>query len=388
MSGGSVEPDLCASLPPVYDPKMEHSTLARIRPSLRACVALALLGLLSVSTAPAHDVVAELTRVASELVATVETSPARIPMQLSYSLEDPQRRVVDCCPAMVGAERPGLTYGLMPLDQRRATHAVLRTFLSDGGYLLVHAIRGLEDTLRTTATGVGLVRMSDAYRVQLFGTPANDSAWGFKFEGHHLSVNTTVADGQFRGTPLFLGANPAEVRAGPHAGVRVLATQQDVARDLVLSLSAAQRSTAIVGDRSDGGGLQPGPLPDVPAIRGLSASRMEPAQRVRLKTLIASFANVFRPEIARAELDRVEAAGLETLVFEWRGSTDPGMPYSYRIQGSTVLIEVDVIEDEPGAGANHVHAQWRDPQRDFGDDLIGEHLERDHADRPDDPRRP
>lgn len=376
-----------------------RSCIAGPGPALAVTLAIAV-ALLVPGTSDAHDgadgsdprpvahhatrsdvdpVVADLAREAQALVATVEAHPGPLPMQLTYPFDTAQRTVVDFFPMLARSERPGLTYGLMPLEQRRAAHGVLRALLSDSGYLKVHAIRGLEDALRDGSSEFPLMRMSDAYRVQLFGAPAETATWGFKYEGHHLSVNATVADGQLRTTPLFLGANPAEVRTGPQAGVRVLGAHEDGVRRLLESLTAEQLEDALVEDWSERDGIQPGPLPDPPAPAGLSASRMTTAQRRELVAVIATFAHTFRHEVARAEMERVEAAGLDAVRFQWRGSTEPGKPHSVRIQGPSVLIEIDVIEDQPGAGANHVHAQWRDPARDFGRDLIGEHVARDHG---------
>ena len=50
--------------------------------------------------------------------------------------------------------------------------------------------------------------------------------------------------------PSFFGANPAEVREGPRAGLRVLAAEEDLGRDLVSSLDPEQRKIAIVEEKS------------------------------------------------------------------------------------------------------------------------------------------
>jgi hypothetical protein len=115
---------------------------------------------------------------------------------------------------------------------------------------------------------------------------------------------------------------------------------------------------------------------------GIAASALDAAQRATLDALIASYARHLRADFADEELARIAAAGPETLRFAWFGSTEPGEPHAYRVQGPTVLIEFDLIRDRPGP-ANHVHCQWRDPERDFGLDLLREHEAQEHESRED-----
>jgi hypothetical protein len=199
-----------------------------------------------------------------------------------------------------------------------------------------------------------------------------------KFEGHHLSINVTLEGESFRGTPLFLGANPAEVRQGPRAGLRVLGAHEDLARRLLASFSDDQRARALDAEGAFRNTINPGRLADVTAPEGLRAAEMSSIQRAMLLEVVARYANTLRPSFAHEELARIEAAGQEQLHFLWQGSTTPDERHYYRIQGPTILIEYDVIADTPDGPANHVHALWRDPERDFGDDLLREHLEAAH----------
>ena len=72
----------------------------------------------------------------------------------------------------------------------------------------------------------------------VFGEPAEKGAWGWRVEGHHLSLNFTIKDGQLlRATPAFMGSNPGEIRQGPLTGLRVLAVEEEMGRELVKSLT-------------------------------------------------------------------------------------------------------------------------------------------------------
>lgn len=324
------------------------------------------------------DVHADATRAARALVRAFEEDRVKERPVLLLELDDPRRRALDFFPLAWSREARGLRLGAMTLDERRATHELLRGLLSEEGYLRVQAIRSLETRLRVVEGDTRGVRDPDLYVVRLYGRPSTEAPWGVQVEGHHLSLNATLADGEVRATPLFLGANPAEVRGGPDAGLRVLGTQRELARALLDALDEAQRAKAVVGERAVPA-LAPGALPAPTEPTGLAAAEMDEAQRALLVQLVASYAGHLRAALAADELRRMEAAGVERLRFLWIGGTAPGAPHTYVVAGPTVLIQMDAIENARGDGANHLHALWRDPERDFGADLLARHYAEEHA---------
>jgi hypothetical protein len=188
-----------------------------------------------------------------------------------------------------------------------------------------------------------------------------------------VSLNFTIApDGAVAVTPAFLGANPAEVRTGERAGQRVLAAEEDLARDLLGSLSASQRSVAMIAETAPGDILaMPGrALSDIDES-GLSASEMTPEQTALLRRLLAVYTGNLRMDLEAEQVARMEAAGLGTVRFAWAGSEEKGRPHYYRLSGPTFVIEYDNTQN----GANHVHTVWRDRTRDFGRDLLKEHYD-------------
>lgn len=188
-------------------------------------------------------------------------------------------------------------------------------------------------------------------------------------EGHHVSLHLTVAKGRIASsTPTFLGANPAEVRAGPRRGERVLRAEEDHARALLDALTPAQRREAVVstgtyGDIVTRNGSRVEPLEQA----GVAYAALAPAQRQQLLGLIELHASTMKQPLAAARLDRIRAAGLDGIRFAWVGSTERGRGHYYRIQGPTFLIEFD------NSGGNHVHTVWRDFAGDFGRDVLREH---------------
>ena len=315
---------------------------------------------------------------AKELIEAATANPSFVRHEFQHAFDDPRRRTIDFFPLVARKDQRGLRLGLMGMEQRRATHRLLRGVLSEEGYLRAQAIRGLESTLRESVVNSSYTRVPDAYTVQFFGEPRLDAPWAFKFEGHHLSVNATLVDGRFRGTPLFLGVNPAEVHTGPDAGLRVLAPQEDLARALLHRLTDEQRARAVVPAYDPKLAIPLGALVDPDRETGLSANEMTEAQQVLLVQLITSYARHLRPSFAEEELARLEAAGIGSLKFLWRGGTRPGEPFSYVVHGPTVVLQMDAVVDVPGQPANHLHALWRDPERDFGDDLLARHHREDH----------
>jgi hypothetical protein len=263
--------------------------------------------------------------------------------------------------------RPGMPLQEMSPAQREAAQNVLRSFLSGEGYLKVQSIIALEAVLRETERWDE--RDPERYWFLVFGEPGAESPWGVRVEGHHVSLHLAVIKGRFvSSTPTFLGANPAEVRAGPKKGTRALAAEEDAARALLDSLSAEQRREAIVdeapyGDIVSRNRSKADPLEN----RGMAYARLAPAQQKQLLALIEIYANTMKPKLAEERLARIRAAGLDGIRFAWAGPTARGRPYYYRVQGPTFLIELD------NSGGNHVHSVWRDFEGDFGRDLLREH---------------
>lgn len=269
--------------------------------------------------------------------------------------------------------RQGLPLKEMTLEQRRAAHDMLRTILSSRGYLKATSIMQLEEILMILENDNPPGRRDrELYYFSIFGAPSATEPWGWRLEGHHLSLNYTSTADELSVTPSFFGSNPAEVRTGPMAGLRVLGAEEDIARMLVSSLDPAQRARAIIMERA------PNDLVTTNSRRvdlgnpaGLPASEMTDAQRGILMTLIEEYAHNLRPELAEAHLQRIREAGVERLHFAWAGRIERGQPHYYRVHGPNVLFEYDNTQ----TNGNHIHSVWRDLENDFGDDLLRRHYQ-------------
>ncbi|MGQ0511754.1 MAG: DUF3500 domain-containing protein [Betaproteobacteria bacterium] len=268
--------------------------------------------------------------------------------------------------------RNGVAFKELDAKGREAIHALLRQALSASGYRKAVNIIELELVLRELET-FGLMRDPERYHLTIYGKPDRRAAWGWRFEGHHLSLNFTLAgDRMAVDTPSFFGANPAEVRKGPKKGLRVLAAEEDEARALLAMLSEEQRREAVFDSRSfgdivTGNAGKVDPLAPV----GIAASKFDDRQRAQLLKLVETYAMSFEPALAQARLARVREGGVETIHFGWAGAIERGKRHYYRIQGPLFLIEYDASQND----GNHIHTVWRDFNGDFGRDLLRLHYE-------------
>lgn len=270
-------------------------------------------------------------------------------------------------------ERKGVTFKEMSEPQRALAHALLETGLSARGHLAATAIMALEKVLVVMeGEKRRFPRDHEAYYVSVFGTPGDKGAWGWRFEGHHVSVRFDIVGGSMTASsPAFFGSNPAEVRDGPQKGLRVLAAEEDSARALIDMLDPAQRAVAVIQPEAPADILTmvaPEVSPLSPA--GIKITALTTPQRDALMKIVDVYASTVAPDVAAERMARVRKAGLDNITFAWAGSTEKGQKHYYRVQGPSFLIEYDNTQND----GNHIHSVWRDFNGDFGRDLLREHL--------------
>jgi hypothetical protein len=271
--------------------------------------------------------------------------------------------------------RKGLMLKEMNPEQRSLAEALLSTGLSSRGFVKVKTIIELEDALKVSETGGRFARNKEEYLFSIFGTPGPTGAWGWRVEGHHISIRFTINNGsvgsQVASTPMFLGTNPAETRDGPFAGRRPLHEEEDRGRRLVQALSPDQLRLALINTVAPTDILTMNknditPLPD----EGILYSALQPAQQEMLRQVIAAYTDTMEADVAAERMKVATSAGFDMVRFAWAGSTEKGLKHYYRIQGPTFLIEFDNTQND----GNHVHSVWRDFNGDFGRDILREHL--------------
>lgn len=272
----------------------------------------------------------------------------------------------------VPRSRKGVPLKELTPQQQELARTLLRSGLSAPGYTkATNIIYVIEQVLREMENQSPR-RDSGLYYVTIFGEPQK-AVWGWRVEGHHLSVNFTVSTNEvLAASPSFFGSNPAEVPRGTHKGLRILAAEEDLARDLVRSLSEEQRNKAIFSrtapsDIITGNSRRAKTLEPM----GISTRDLTEPQQTLLRKLIREYLFRFRAEIAESDLKKIEAAGFEKIHFAWAGPIERGHGHYYRVQGPTFLLEYDNTQNR----ANHIHTVWRDLENDFGDDLLRRHYD-------------
>ena len=266
--------------------------------------------------------------------------------------------------------RPGLSLGEMRANQAEAARALFASVLNQRGLELLDGVRLLEGVLREQQ---GSFRDPGRYYVSLFGTPGR-FPWGWRFEGHHLSLNVALpVAGRISVTPFFVGAHPATVRDGPNRGFRLLGTSEDLARQIMAGLNDWQRQAALIANRSFGEIVaSPQRERDLGEPRGLLLAGLDGAQRNLVEALMDRFLGTLAPDLVAAQKRRALEQGIAAFRFAWAGSLTPGEAHYFRVHGPVTVIEHDNTQN----GANHIHAVWRDLTADFGRDALADHYRR------------
>jgi hypothetical protein len=333
-----------------------------------AGLGLAVTSVVQASTAPALS--GAMATAATKLLASLDADQRK---KASFALEDAHRVEWFYVPLA----RKGITIKELTQPQRDLAFGLLKQGLSQAGYTKATQIMELDKVLAVMENNP-VRRDPEKYYVSLFGTPAADGTWGFRVEGHHVSVNFTVVKGKLVATtPEFLGANPAEVRLdGPFKGRRVLHAEEDLGRELVKSLDEKQRAQAVFSATAPGDIASRNlPKADPLAPVGIAFGALSASQQATLRKLMDEYATRLPAPLAAERLARVSKAGWDKIRFGWAGGLDRGQGSYYRIQGPTFLVEYDNTQNE----ANHVHTVWREFNGDFGRDLLGEHYQTAHA---------
>lgn len=322
----------------------------------------------AVPSGRAHELAEEMTEATERFLAALSPEQKQ---KASFELKDDERQNWHFTPV----PRKGLPLKEMSGDQRALALGLLNTGLSQRGFLKATSVMSLEAILKEIEQGKGPVRDPELYFVSIFGKPEAHGAWGWRFEGHHLAINFTLAGGEVTITPSFLGSNPGEVRQGPRQGLRVLGAEEDLGRKLAQSLNESQAKIAIftnvapsemiTAEKRKAWVLEP---------LGISMKALSSGQQALLWDIIREYIHRARGEVADREFAALKAASPESITFAWAGSLEKGLGHYYRVQAPNFLLEYDNTQNN----ANHVHAVWRDLKNDFGEDILRKHYDEAH----------
>lgn len=302
-----------------------------------------------------------MTQAAAQLLAALSDSQRA---QATFAFDDAERLNWHFIPR----DRKGVPLRALSDAQKAAVRRLLEAGTSKSGYRKALDVMALEAILRDIegTERARQIRDPNLYFVSVFGKPDAEGLWGWRIEGHHFCVNYAIKDGQVvSATPVFYGANPAKVPQGrDKAGFRALPEEEDVARQLYLSLEPALRRVATIGERAPDDiltGAQ-NAKPKATAVQGVKRAELNDTQRETLDRLIQLYADRLPAEVSAELIREAKESGLDATRFAWAGPAEPGSGHYYRIQGPTFVIEYCNTQNN----ANHIHSVLRRAAGDFG----------------------
>lgn len=311
----------------------------------------------------------------------------------------------------------GLTFHHQSDWQQRHAMQLVASGLSPQGYALVSTIMGTENILDwvegfSSAFDTRRGRDPGRYYLRVFGNPEGREPWGWRFGGHHVSLNFLIVSGEVRSsTPRFLGLDPAVTALPGGAALDPLMGFQAAGRDLLTSLSPDARSAAVLLDRAPadivmgnrsaflegatmirlpdifrrrpgdeqlreqltqggaalnaatGYGPREHELVSVTSVpKGISGAKLDGHQKELLDRLVRTYHESVPAGLA-------PRWDVEKLHFAWAGPGAVGTPNYYRVQGDDILIEWD----NTSRNGNHAHGVVRHLANDFGGDVLRAH---------------
>ncbi len=309
----------------------------------------------------------EMTTAATVFLASLDETQSKA---AKFEFKNPERQNWHFVPMN---DREGLRFDALKPHQQHLAFGLLGTGLTQKGLMTATQIMTLEEILRSRG-GDPEVRNTEKYSIAIFGQPSVTQPWGWRFEGHHLSLNFSLLGDKVVGLPSFFGTNPAELKKGPLKGLRPLGEIEDAARAFALELVKAghkpifsekpPKEILTAQDREA----------KAQEIQGVKSSALDGEQIKHLLALIDLVASMQRHEVTNDSLRKIHTTQRKKIHFAWGGSLERNSAHYFRIQGVDFLIEYANTQND----ANHAHLVWRDLKNDFARDSLKKHYENDH----------
>jgi hypothetical protein len=277
-------------------------------------------------------------------------------------------------------DRKGVAIKEMSAGQRSAAWSLVKSCLTDQAVEQAKTIMSLESILKVNENRSkdDETRDPEKYFFSIYGVPGEQTTWGWRLEGHHLSYNFAADKNRLvSGTPAFTGSNPGIVQDGERRGLEALREQAELGYSLLAALDPTQVKKAVYSETAP---------PDIITFvtkqaeispqTGIRFSELNSSQQQKLLALINAYINRYTQTFAADMKKEIQQAGLEKLSFSWAGSQKKGVgnPHYFRVQGPTIIIEYDNTQNN----GNHVHSVLRDLKNDFGGDILLDHYTKEH----------
>lgn len=309
----------------------------------------------------------EMTEAASVFLASLDDSQAKT---AKFEFKNVERENWHFVPMN---DRKGLRLDALKPHQKHLAFGLLGTGLSQKGLLTASQIMTLEQILQDRGESAE-IRNPEKYHISIFGTPSEKEVWGWRFEGHHLSLNFSLLGDKVIGLPAFYGTNPAELKKGPLKGMRPLGEIEDAARSLAEELIKAGNSPVFSEKPPKEILTAQDSKASAQKVEGVTSDKMDGEQIKKLQVIIGMVAEFQRQEVTNKVLHLIATTQRKKMHFAWGGSLEKGKGHYFRIQGVDFLIEYANTQND----ANHAHLVWRDLKNDFARDSLKKHYESGH----------
>lgn len=257
-----------------------------------------------------------------------------------------------------GYTKPGLRLEQMNPMEKAAAWDLLAAMWSKPGLEKARNVMLLQEILAQSGDAPAQ-RSPERFSFSIFGQPAEQGAWGFRFEGHHLTQSMAIRDNRIVSvTPFSFSVRPARVSSGKHAGLQTIKDEEQLARRLFGDLSAAQQRKARIGDNSPYNILSYAGRERANAGKvGLAAAELSTAQRDLLWQLVETYTVGHLPAaLTLAQRSRIRSGDQAAVHFAWYGPNMPERSFGYRLIGDSFVIELMSVDPE----AQHLHTIYHD----------------------------
>jgi hypothetical protein len=281
----------------------------------------------------------------------------------------------------------GLRLDELDAPIRDAVFAVVEASLSPAGFELVRNLMRINGFLGELVE-LPLLMNEFSYNFALFGEPSETKPWGWQLFGHHAALNCLVAGTQLVISPVFMGAEPDVIDAGPYQGVAVFKERIALARQLMAELPPALRAEATVyesmvdpampegrlhaGDeRHLGGCFQDNRV--IP-YEGIPVTDMPAEARAILDAVVEDFI-AYLPDGPKSARRREITGRYDETFFSWIGGWEGEEAFYFRLQSPVVILELDhhtgVFLSNGEPAPFHMHTVVRTPNgNDYGRELV------------------
>ncbi|KAF4975665.1 hypothetical protein FZEAL_7555 [Fusarium zealandicum] len=266
-------------------------------------------------------------------------------------------------------------------------HGLMKASLSPAGYEKASGCMKVNQFLGEVVDGQGVLN-ENSYNFVIFGDPSPEKPWGWQLFGHHLCMNCFVVGTQMVISPVFMGAEPNIIDAGPNKGVQLFTDQELTALRLMQSIDTTTQKDVQIYKKLNG--------PEFPTWRyhradqrhmggAFQDNRVIPYEGVKLPTLSDSHQNMVRklivmslnylPEEALAAKMQDIFDHWDDTWFCWIGGYGDGDAFYYKVHSPVVMVEFDhhsgVFLNNKEPLPFHIHTLVRTPNgNDYGMELL------------------